>query len=237
MRILVVDDHELVRMGLRPILLQLEHDQDPLEILEAENYSRALELAARYPDLDLVLLDLGLPNVVGLAALIDLRERHADLPVVILSATEDRQLMLEAFDAGAAGFIPKTASSQVMLNALRLVLSGGLYIPPATLAATCGSKEESSDASLASSKRSTASPASANLTERQQEVLALVVQGKTNKAIGRELCLAEGTVKNHVAAILRILNVDSRTQAVISVSQRGLIPGLPSTNREQGKRH
>lgn len=207
MKILVVDDHPLIREGMRLSLKQLAADA---EILEAQNAEEAFACAAANPDLDLVLLDINLPGMSGLSALARLRARHPAAPVVVLSASDDRAHVMQAIDAGAMGYIPKSLKSAVMMNALRLVLSGGVYVPPQALA----QKQPQRPAPAAS--------AEPNLTERQIEVLKCLVEGKSNKLICRELDMAEGTVKTHITAILKSLNVTTRTQAVIAVSRLGL---------------
>jgi DNA-binding NarL/FixJ family response regulator len=135
---------------------------------------------------------------------------------VVLSGSENRDDVMRAIDGGAMGFIPKTQPSRVVINALRLVLAGGVYLPVEILAAPA------STATAPSSSAAVSSPANLGLTERQGEVLALLIQGKPNKIICRELGLAEGTVKIHVTAILKALGVANRTQAVIAVSRLGL---------------
>jgi DNA-binding NarL/FixJ family response regulator len=138
------------------------------------------------------------------------------VPVVVLSATEDRDTVLRAINDGAMGFIPKTSRTEVLIAALRLVFSGGVYLPPSVFAAAAHGVAEPRPAA------SVRSPREAGLTERQAQVLALLVQGKSNKLICRALDLAEGTVKIHVTAILRALNVSNRTEALVAVSRMGL---------------
>lgn len=219
MKILVVDDHTLIREGLRLVLKELD---DEVVVLEAQNCQETLRLAEDNPDLDLVLLDLHLPGVHGFDALAEVRERHPAIPVVVLSATDTRDTVIGALDRGAMGFIPKSSSTRVILGALRLVLSGGVYLPTAVLMHADHSIPGATSPPQDASRPSVSSPAELGLTERQAEVLALMVQGKPNKLICRELGLAEGTVKLHVTAILRALNVCSRTQAVIVVGRLGL---------------
>ncbi|GAB4182583.1 MAG: response regulator transcription factor [Rhodocyclaceae bacterium] len=209
MKILVVDDHPLIRSALRYALAELDTGVD---LLDASDGASALRELDAHPDLDLVLLDLALPDMDGLQALKALRERSPAVPIVVLSASEDPEAVRAALDAGAMGFVPKSSSNQVMLSALRLVLSGGVYVPLQALSAD----------------RSGAHPAAElGLTQRQAEVLALMVQGKPNKLICRELGLAQGTVKIHVTAILKALDVSNRTQAVIKANRLGLCPVPP----------
>jgi DNA-binding NarL/FixJ family response regulator len=211
MKILLVDDHVLIRDALRGVLKELTDDPT---VLEASDCRQAMRLIQDHPDLHLILLDLNLPDRDGFAFLTDLRRRNAKISLVVLSAFHDRDNVLKALDLGALGFIPKSAPRDVMLSALRLVFSGGIYIPPEALA-----RAELIPAQAAPGRR--ASPADLGLTERQMGVLALMMQGHSNKAISRALDVAEPTVKHHVTAILRALKVMNRTEAVIAVGALG----------------
>jgi DNA-binding NarL/FixJ family response regulator len=213
MKILVIDDHPLILEALKQVLRDLDPE---IEVLEARDAAQALEQAGAHPDLSLVLLDLTLPSRHGLALLPELRSRSPEAPVVVLSATEDRETVLRAINDGAMGFIPKTSKTEVLIAALRLVFSGGVYLPPSVFAAPAHAVAEPRPAAV------TCTPREAGLTERQAQVLALLVQGKSNKLICRALDLAEGTVKIHVTAILRALNVANRTEALVAVSRMGL---------------
>ena len=215
MKILVVDDHALVRAGLRHVLQEL--DADGVEVFEAGSGTAAFAMADEHPDLDLVLLDLNMPDMSGIDALDQLGQSHPDIPVVVLSGVDDLESMRAAFDRGAAGFIHKSALSDVLVSAIRLVFSGGVYVPPQLL-----DPGELGGAGLGARHLSSGGGIPLNMTERQQEVLQLVLQGKTNKEICRTLSLAEPTVKVHVSAILRILGVQSRTQAVLAATRLGL---------------
>ena len=213
LKILVVDDHALIRHAMQGLLRELDAD---IEVLEAGNCADALATADQHPDLGLILLDIKLPGMSGLDALVIFRDRHPAIPVVVLSASQSRDDVMRAIDAGAMGFIPKSQPSRVVINALRLVLAGGVYLPVEILAASAASGAK------AAAPGASCTPASLGLTERQAEVLSLLIQGKPNKIICRELGLAEGTVKIHVTAILKALGVANRTQAVIAVSRLGL---------------
>jgi DNA-binding NarL/FixJ family response regulator len=223
MKVLVVDDHALIRTALRGVLGQLDGG---LAMLEASDCRSAFDLIETQPDLDLVLLDLNLPGQHGLAALEELRRRYPALPVVVLSSANDRASVMQALDLGAMGYIPKLSSNEVLISALRLVLSGGIYIPPEILARSGHLPPAvSTTAAAPSMQRGPAPrvPADLRLSERETRVLKLLLEGKSNKLICRELDLAESTVKNHVTQILRALNVTSRTQAVIVAAQMGLV--------------
>lgn len=221
-KILAVDDHPLIRDALRQVLKVL----DPaLDLLTAANAQETLIAAAENPDLNLVLLDLSLPDANGFEVLQQLREQHAGIPVVVLSATDDAASVMRALDDGAMGFIPKTSSNDVLLGALRLVLAGGVYLPADVLRhSTATHPHPPADPGVAQPE---VTYRDLGLTERQGQVLSLLVQGKPNKLICRALNLAEGTIKTHISAILRSLNVNNRTQAVIAVGKLGLKLSAP----------
>jgi two-component system nitrate/nitrite response regulator NarL len=222
MRILLVDDHTLFREALLHVIKQFD---DTAVVIEAATAREARHLAAHYQDLDLILLDLALPDMDGLSVLPELRGLAPATPLVILSASENHPDVQCALDAGAAGYIVKSCSSHEMITALRLVLAGDVYIPPTLLAAL---EILPSPPAPSTSVQITPVPVEeggeGGLTPRQVEVLRLMGQGLSNKSIGKRLDLAEGTVKLHVTAVLRVLNASNRTQAVIEASRRGLIP-------------
>jgi DNA-binding NarL/FixJ family response regulator len=217
MKILVVDDHVLIREALRGVLKELRSDA---VILEGSDGRQAMRLIGEHADIGLILLDLNLPDADGFSMLAELRERYPATSVVVLSAQQDRGSVVKALDIGALGFIPKTAQREVMLAALELVFAGGIYIPVEIL-----SRQEPVLSQSASQPPATdssrAPPRDLGLTERQLEVLALMMRGKSNKAICRLLDVAEPTVKNHVTAIFRALKVTNRTEAVIAVLESG----------------
>jgi DNA-binding NarL/FixJ family response regulator len=212
-KILVVDDHALIREALRGLLKELKGD---VTVLEAATCGQAMRLVADHTDLKLILLDLSLPDRDGFSALAEMRELYPAISVVVLSGLNDRSSVVKALDLGALGFIPKSGQREVMLGALQIVFAGGIYIPPEILG-----PEEPSAASQTTKQgnRPHVSPADLGLTGRQLDVLALMMQGKSNKAICRVLKLAEPTVKNHVTAILKALEVSNRTEAVIAASE------------------
>ena len=216
MKILVIDDHALIRQAMHGVLKKLKRDA---EVLEASTCDQAMRILASDPDVALILLDLTLPDTDGFTALAALRDLYPAISIVVLSALQDPTHVMKALDLGALGYIPKSAEPDVMLSALRLVVSGGIYIPPQILG-----HEELLHSTLR--PRAAETPAAVfadyGLTARQLEVLALMMEGKSNKTICRTLNLAEPTVKNHVTAILRALNVSNRTEAVIAAGQLGL---------------
>ncbi|MEX2129682.1 MAG: response regulator transcription factor [Xanthobacteraceae bacterium] len=212
MKILVVDDHVLIREALRGVLKELKADA---AIVEAPDSRQAMQRVEENPDLELILLDLRLPDRDGLAVLAELRERYPAVSVVVMSASDDRENVAKALEIGALGFIPKSSPREVMLSALNLIFSGGVYIPPEILG-------RQARAAIQQAPAARASAADLGLTERQIDVLALMMQGKSNKAICRVLDLAEPTVKNHVTAILKALKATNRTEAVIAAGAIGL---------------
>lgn len=203
MKVLIADDHTLFREGMRHVLSRL---QDEVFVIEAGDYSEVLQQAEIHGDIELVLLDLKMPGKDGFALLDYFLEHHPMLPIVVLSASENRADMQRALDRGAMGYIEKSATAAVMLNALRLVLSGGIYVPPAMISVARSDPAESDIA----------------LTQRQKDVLARIVDGKPNKIIADELGLSVATVKAHVTAAFKVLNISNRTQVNRAVEKLGL---------------
>ena len=205
MKILVVDDHPLIQEALANALPTLH---GPLDVLAAIDRDETRTLLARHPDCALVLLDLTLPGAHGLDLLVELRRDHPQLPIVVLSATHDRATVGAAMSAGARGYIAKTSTPDELLDAVRTVLEGGCSI--------------TTDFAPAPPMIAGMSTGMLGLTHRQADVLRLLIQGKPNKLICRDLRLSEGTVKVHVSAILKALNVRSRAQAIAELSRRGV---------------
>jgi len=218
-KILIIDDHALIREALRGVLKELKGDAT---LAEAADWRRASQEIEQSPQLDLVLLDLNLPDRDGFDILAEMRERYPAIPVVVLSAQQDPESVAKALDLGALGFIPKSAPREVMLSALNLVFSGGMYIPPEILVRPAAMRPKPPAGPAGAGKRTSA--ADLGLTARQMEVLALMMEGRSNKAICRALDLAEPTVKNHVTAILKALKAGNRTEAVIAAGALGLGP-------------
>jgi len=213
MKTLLVDTHALYREGLALLITQ---GFPELELLQAGNVAEALAQLERHPDLDLLLLDLDLPDAEGMRGLLQIRDRAPEVAIVVLSGEAPSGAMLGAIEAGAAGFIPKTSPAGVMQEALRRVLDGGVYLPTALVARQAAVGEVEPEATPA-----TAAELS-SLTPRQCDVLRLLIEGKTNKLICRELALSESTVKTHLASIFRRLGATSRTQAVVAAARMGL---------------
>jgi DNA-binding NarL/FixJ family response regulator len=221
MKILLVDDHVLFREGIALLLRGLVADDS---LYQAGTCEEALAQVVLDPGIELVLMDINLPGTSGINAIALLRAEFPLIPVVGLSSSDDKQTILDAIDAGAMGFIPKSSSSAVLFAALQLVLSKGIYIPPEALlrdrsvrtravARTNGDKPGTPEH---------ATPKDLGLTPRQSEVLYLILQGKSAKAIAKDLSLSSSTVKIHTSAALRALNVTTRTQAVIAAGRMGL---------------
>ena len=214
MKLLLVDDHALFREGME---LVLRHLDSRVDVFHAMNLDEALQAIARVPALDLVLLDLHLPGVVGLDALLRLRTMAESTPVVVLSGSEDVQMVWRAIDAGAMGYIQKQSDSRTMMAALRVILLGGVYLPPVCLTEQ-GRRGAPALAGLSARERLRA----LGISDRQGEIMARVVRGHSNKTIARELGIAESTVKTHVASVFHTLSVHSRTEAVYAIAQLGL---------------
>ncbi len=200
MKVLIADDHPLVREGICNVLKHISSDQT---ILQADDFPQAKKIIKQYPELDLILLDLYMPEMNGVTSLIKLRQQLPCTPIVIISASENINDIRGAINNGANGYIHKSSSSEIMLNALRLVLSGGLYLPPQwTVEANI--KNES-------------------LTQRQKEIITLLATGKANKEIAREFSISDKTVKAHLSEIFKRLQVSNRTQAVHQARKLGIL--------------
>ena len=251
MKIITADDHGLIREGLRAMLNRMD---EQLEFVEAYDGKSLHAQLVQHPDADLLLLDVQLPDCNGLSLLSEITQLYPRLPVVIVSGDYDRETVTLAIDRGASGFLPKISLNEVLVSAIRLVMAGGIYIPPEAIKGVGsaavrlpGSEVANtsvspltaatpfSPAALSAPASSAASPHAASiaaclgnqnvqalgLTERQLDVLDLLLQGMSNKQICRVLDLAEATVKVHVRAILRAFKADSRTEVVVAASRMG----------------
>lgn len=217
--VMLVDDHALFRAGLVVLLAKMPEIGD---IIEAENGVSAEQALASDLDLDLIILDYELPDTNGLSLLGDIKSRMPEVPVILLSANVDAKLIQSALAQHASGFITKTSSPDVMLSAMQLVLSGGIYIPPEAISAL-KAMPESAVMEEESIKPTRSTSDSTQLTQRQTDVLMQMKLGLSNKEIARKLNMSPSTVKVHVAAILRALDVSSRTQAVFMAKDQGLL--------------
>jgi DNA-binding NarL/FixJ family response regulator len=212
MKLLIVDDHPVVRDGLAALLRQLGPE---VTVLMAEDGSRGLGLVDAHPDLDLVVLDLAMPGSDGFATLHEFGRLQPQLPVVVVSSSEDQRDVRRALASGALGYIPKSAPPRTILAAVKFVLAGNVYVPTLLAQNSASVGEEAGDESA---RRSNVS-----LTGRQLEVLRLLREGRSNKEIGRKLGLSEKTVKVHVTALFKALNVANRIQAAAMADKVGLI--------------
>jgi len=208
MKTLLADDHPLMREGVRQVLSQLE---PPVEIIDAHDYPSLFAQTALHADLDLALVDLNMPGFVGMQGITQYRSRFPDIPLVVLSASESPHDIRNALEAGALGYIPKAASTAVMLSALRQVLAGNIFVP-ACLGDGNGGLHTVVPADFEALQHS-------GLTARQLEVARLLAQGCANKAIAGMLAMSESTVKVHIAAIFRALDVTNRTEAVLAIQR------------------
>lgn len=224
MHILIGDDHLLFREGLRRLL---EHLSPDARFTDASTFDEVLAFCRDrdWNDFDLILLDLNMPGWPGFSGIAEVIALVPGTPLVIVSASESSSDVREALRYGASGFIPKSSSVNVMLGALNLVFSGGVYVPPAVIQGDPGMPERGTDR-LDEPRAGAARPPAANggagpamLTQRQRDVLARLRAGKSNKQIAYELGLSEGTVKIHVTAIFKLLGVKDRTQAVIAAAE------------------
>jgi DNA-binding NarL/FixJ family response regulator len=210
MHILLIDDHALFRSGLKFLLSDLD---ESLVFAEASTLKEAEQSDGH--QFDLILLDWNLPGHRGETTLARVRELFSEATIVILSGEEDPALVRKAVDLGASGFIPKSSLPIVMVSALRLVLSGGIYLPAELLF------QNQSTRFATQNQKGDAPPFNplSFLSERQQQALMLAVKGKSNKEISRELEVSEGTVKQHLSTAFRLLNVNNRTEAVYAVAE------------------
>jgi DNA-binding NarL/FixJ family response regulator len=220
MRILIADDHRLIVEGVKLKLAELGPGTDFVTAMDMAELREAIH-APEASSLSLALIDLAMPGVHGSEHLTEVIEHLPHVPVMVLSGSEDGTLMKSLLSMGVQGFIPKAYSPDVMLSAVRLVLSGGIYVPPLLLQ----ERPDGAAAAPAPVAATQAAPSAADsleerlrklLTERQIDVLRLLSQGKPNKLIARDLGISEGTVKIHLAAIFRALNVRNRVEAVVA---------------------
>lgn len=222
MKVLLVDDHPLILSALQTMIQELDPDVKVTAVGSAAAARSALVADSEF---DLVLLDLQLGDASGFDVLVEMRKAHPALPVVVISASDRASDVIQAIDLGAMGFVPKRASNDTLVDALRLVMAGGIYVPAMHLGSNVNSGHARAHtaagipAAEAATYQVTPSFEELGLTPRQSDVLTQLLQGKPNKEIARRLGLSVDTVKDHVQAVLRALGVSSRTQAVLAVSQ------------------
>jgi DNA-binding NarL/FixJ family response regulator len=220
-KILIADDHALIREGLEQTLTALGED---VRFVHCGNKYGVLEQLRIHKDMDVVLLDLLMPGVSGFDLLSEICDRHVQLPVIVISANEDPNCIRKSIDYGASGFIPKSASTEVIISAIQLVLNGGVYIPAELLS----KKNHITGSNFETPQMLDMNDTGVNterLTTRQKDVLELMARGMSNKKIARSLNVSEYTVKVHVSAILHIFNASNRTEVVVRAKHLGIIEG------------
>jgi DNA-binding NarL/FixJ family response regulator len=217
--ILLADDHALFRDGIRYVLQQLAEE---VEILDAASFPEAMKFMESRPDINLALMDLNMPGSEGALSVRAFCVHYPNIPLVVVSGSERREDMERAMEYGAMGFISKMTSGKVMLGALRMVLDGGVYLPPQLLQQSVEHMEHN-----VVDKRSRRTN-EFGLTARQVDVLQYLARGLSNKEISLEMNLAEGTVKIHVAAIFQTLHVNNRVDAVRTAQRLGMLSDTES---------
>lgn len=248
MKVLLVDDHPLILAALQSVIQGLGDD---VTVAGVDSADKARATLAADADYDLVLLDLALGDADGFDVLAEFRATYPAVPVVVVSASDRTSDVIRAIDLGAMGFVPKRSSNAALFEALRMVMAGGLYVPPNMLGLEISGHTVGGDTvpgvmrpavDVPLGERARPEPhqevqamADIGLTPRQRDVLGLLLQGMPNKLIARELNLSVETVKDHVAAVLRALGVSSRTQAVLAVSQMTQGQGGFITRKPQPK--
>ena len=205
LRIVIADDHALVRGGLA---LLIEMASPGAEVFQANNHAQVMAFLEQNESVDLLLLDLMMPGMQGETNIKTISQAWPEIPIVIVSVKEDTGSIRGSLAAGAMGYIPKTSSPDVTVSAIQLVLAGGVYVPPHVL--FMGDR----DSNVASENESVTEN-NFGLTQRQVEVLEFIAVGKSNQAIAGELGLTTGTIKMHVSAIFKRLQVSSRTEAAM----------------------
>jgi len=213
LKLLVVEDHALVREGLVRLLGQSE---EGASVFEAADFESALTVLDNEEEFDLVLLDLALPGIDGFAGLDILRRRYPAMPVAVVSAFDDTPTITRVLNLGASGFIPKAFSGEALLSAVREVLAGNIFRPSGQNGARLD------DATPVPPTKVSVRPDEVGLTDRQAQVLCLMVRGLSNRDIADQLDLSEGTVKIHATAVFKALGVTSRTQALVAVARYGI---------------
>jgi DNA-binding NarL/FixJ family response regulator len=210
--IIIADDHPLFRGALRQAL---SSQNGAPKIVEASDFGTARKAATDNPDADLMLLDLSMPGASGLTGLMMMRAEHQNIPVAVISASDDTPTIRRALELGASAFISKSSGIEEIREAIDTVLEGGFWTPPGFDA----ERENDPEIETLISRLKT-------LTPQQTRVLGMIGEGLLNKQIAYELGVSEATIKAHVSAILLKLNVDSRTQAVIQMGKIGGAPGV-----------
>jgi DNA-binding NarL/FixJ family response regulator len=210
MRAMLVDDHPVIHEVMGSVLART---LAPEVIYVESGLQEALARARQEGALDLVVLDLGLPGCKGIEALTRFRKAFPNVPVVVISATEDSATVRAALDAGARGYLPKTSCTDVIAAALKVIAAGGIYVPQQAL---------QPDAAVAAKPRSSSRRPRLDLSERQLQVLRCIAKGLSSREIARELAISEHTVKQHTRAVFRTLGVHTRTEALVAAARLGI---------------
>lgn len=209
MKILIADDHALFRDGLA---MRLEEIDPDIVLQQAATFSQALKILDKETDTDMVIVDLDMPDMKWEEGVEEIRKKSPNINLVVISASEDIRNIRKVLSNGIKGYIPKRSDPKIMHNALKLILEGGTYIPPALI-------ENGAENGGLNGRRNNGK----TLTNRQSQVLDLIAEGKSNKQIAYEMGVSEATVKLHINALLRSLKVNNRTQAVVTAQKMGLI--------------
>ena len=221
MKFLIADDHELFLQGLEFILHQ-EYPQT--EIITAKNYTDIFEILAKQNDFDLILTDLAMPGYDWLDAIAKIHQICPDIPLIIISAVFEREILQKTYNLGVSGYVSKAFPKNLIIGAINLVLAGGMYIPPEILQTGLkSSSEQVRQIAKDLSASVDAKASSYNVTPRQREVLNCMAEGLQNKQIAYKLGLSEGTVKIHITQLMRTLGVSNRTAAVRKAAESGLL--------------
>ena len=197
---LIADDHAVFRQGLRAVLGRLDPEA---RVIETESFTDAVALSATHPGVTLIVADLRMPDRDGFSGMRELRKGWPATPILALSASEQADDVFLALEAGASGYVPKSASASRLIEVMQLVMHGGIYVPR----------------ELIDGRSAPVRPPAAALTGRQQEILALVVEGCSNKEIARRMSIRSGTVKAHLAAIMRHFGVNNRVRLMLEVNR------------------
>jgi len=201
-KFIVADDHPLFRSALKQAI---QHNFKEAEILECENIAELETTAQNNSDADLILLDLHMPGATGFSGLVLIRRLYPDLPVVIVSASEEGHVMQRALDYGASGFIPKSSTVETIGQAIQQVLNGEIWQPEPLSTGSAVSNEERDFAQRLKT-----------LTPQQFRVFMMLTKGLLNKQIADQISVSEATIRTHMTAIFKKLGVRNRTQAVLA---------------------
>ncbi len=221
MKFLIADDHELFLQGLEFIL----HKEYPnAEIVLTNSYTGIFQILEQRKDFDLIITDLAMPGANWLDAISKIHSICSDVPIIIISAVFDKEILQKTYDIGVSGYVSKSFPNSLIISAINLVMAGGMYIPPELLKMSMASSTSNvKDLIKDLDKDKKSAKENRILTPRQMEVLQCLFNGLSNKQIAYKLGLSEGTVKIHITLIMKALDVNNRVSAVREASRRGLI--------------